>query len=93
MFLPLLQYLRRRGLKTVHLHATSYVVTGVLTAYLNQLISYEGLHKESTLILPFAAYLGMFGVVIFPESFFTGDSQGVMKRKDEGEVEEKVRLA
>ena len=35
-------------------------------------MSYEGLSDESTLILPFAAYLGMFGVVLFPESFFSG---------------------
>ena len=82
------------SINLLYLHATSYVVTGVLTAYFNQLISYEGLNKESTLILPFAAYLGMFGVILFPESFFSsssasggGVSLNVKGGEDEGEVE------
>ena len=58
---------------SLHVHSVIYVITGIVTSVLNQLVSYEGLSEESTLILPLATYLGMFGVALLPESFFKSE--------------------
>ncbi len=67
------------------IHSIVYVVTGLGTSVLCQEAAYEGLSDETTLLLPFTTYLGMFSVVFLPDSFFTKQSS---RRRERDKMDE-----
>jgi hypothetical protein len=67
-------------------NAGVYVVTGVASSVAHQYLIYNGLTEPSTLIMPMCTYLGMFLVILVPESYFSSQAKRKEPKKQDDEA-------
>ena len=59
---------------TKYIHWFSYLLTGIFSTIMQQILSYQGLSEPTTLILPMLNYIGMFSVAFLPDICFQSSS-------------------